>query len=244
MNVRIIWITPNAENLIAYIARVSSPDNQDNPDYTKLIKYLIRNKHWSPFEQVDACFEIKTSRAIAQQLLRHRSFSFQELSQRYSQVTELEPIELRKQSVKNRQSSEEVFNPELDIGDFKLPFSELIEETLNQNLWLYNHLITAGVAKECARFVLPLTTQTTMYMKGSLRSWIHYLALRTDIHTQKEHRLIAEQIELELRLYFPTVFEALDQLSKEQKDNELLLKLLTSEMRQSLLTTHNALQAL
>lgn len=227
MNVKLIHITSDAEKLIAYIARVSSPDNQDNPDYAKLIKYLIKNRHWSPFEQVSICFEIETSRAIAQQILRHRSFSFQEFSQRYSVITEIEPIELRRQAVKNRQSSEDVFDPELELGEHQVKASELIDESIQQSIWTYNRLITAGVAKECARMILPLATRTKLYMHGNLRSWIHYLELRNDQHTQKEHRLIAQNIEQYLRIYFPTVFEALDTIRTEQRNNQLLVKLLT-----------------
>jgi thymidylate synthase (FAD) len=216
--IKLIWITPNAENLIGYIARVSNPENQDNPDYAKLIKYLIKNKHWSPLEMACACFEIKTSRAISQQIIRHRSFSFQEFSQRYSEATEIEPIELRKQAVKNRQSSEEVFDPYVyvyeDSAGGELA-SEAVDTVIEIAQHTYKQLIDAGVAKECARMILPMATQTTLYATGSVRSWIHYLNLRNDEHTQKEHQLIAQEIESILRLYVPTVFEALDTLKAE-----------------------------
>lgn len=242
MKVDLIWVTPDPEGMIAYIARVSNEKNQNNPDYAKLIKYLIKNKHWSPFEMSSMCFRIETSRAIAQQILRHRSFSFQELSQRYTEVDKVEPIELRKQAEKNRQSSTEVFDPMLSFDGFytyatndverknmipaTIAASERISVFLNNALALYNELIDAGVAKECARMVLPLATQTTIYITGSCRSWIHYLQLRNDEHTQKEHQLIAQQIEEIFALYYPCTYEALQSLKKEQEDKELLYKLL------------------
>ena len=212
MQTRMIWITPDAENWIAYIARVSNPNNQDNPEYSKLFKYLIAHKHWSPFEVASACFEIKTSRAIAAQILRHRSFSFQEFSQRYSDPTQLgfEPVEIRRQSEKNRQSSTEIFNPSFDFGYEQLTASELIDRAILYNKWVYNRLVEAGVAKESARFILPITTSTCMYMSGTIRSWIHYLQLRTQPDTQKEHREIAESIKRELSLYIPTIANILE----------------------------------
>jgi len=174
----------DAEELIVYIARVSNPSNQMNTETSdKLISYLIKNKHWSPFEMVDMTVEIVTSRAIAQQILRHRSFSFQEFSQRYAEVTEMEPIQIRKQADKNRQSSTE----EIDSVDI---LNEIGRHIIDSEE-LYKKLIDYGVAKECARMVLPLTTQTKIYMKGSIRSWIHYLQIRCDEHCQLEHRQIA-----------------------------------------------------
>ena len=222
---KLIWITPGAEPLIAYIARVSS-ENQSNPEYKKLIKYLIRNRHFSPFEMVNVCFEIKTSRAISAQIIRHRSFSFQEFSQRYANVIDVEPIEIRKQATSNRQSSKEVFDPILDIRNAEICASELINQLIEDIQWTYDKLIKLGVAKECARMIMPIASSTTIYMNGTLRSWIHYLQLRTDEHTQKEHRLIAEDIELVLRLHFPTVWEALDELKYEQQDKDYLYSLL------------------
>jgi thymidylate synthase (FAD) len=232
MQVKLVNITPDAEKFISYVARVSNPDNQDNPEYAKLIKYLIKHKHWSPFEHSFATFEIKTSRAIAAQILRHRSFSFQEFSQRYSTVTEFEPVELRKQAEKNRQSSEEVFNPtlfDLLIKDGANPnyrAQDEIKNVLDYVIAVYKRLIAAGVAKESARFILPLMTQTTLYMSGSMRSWIHYVQLRDKDDVQKEHRLIAREIKETLRLHLPDTFTALAMLDKEEQDKELLYKLL------------------
>lgn len=234
MNVKLISVTENPEKIIAYIARVSNPDNQDNPDYAKLIKYLIRNNHWSPFEHAFMTFEITTSMAIGEQLLRHRSFTFQKFSGRYSEFTEFEPIELRKQATKNRQSSLEVFDPIIDsfhvygAPDYEVHASEAIIQHLKTTTELYRRLIDAGVAKEQARFVLPATTQTTMYMTGSIRSWIHYIELRDDEHVQKEHRLITQAIRSIFNEYLPTVAAALAQLKKEKEDKEFLYKLLTA----------------
>lgn len=227
MNVELVNHTPNPEAFIAYIARVSSPDNQNNAEYAKLIKYLLKNKHFSPFEHSYFTFKVITSRAIATQLLRHRSFVFQEFSLRYSAAETIEPIELRKQATKNRQSSTDIFDPIVQYGDEDLLASELVKMFLDDIFWLYSKLIEKGVAKESARFILPLATTTTIYITGNLRSFIHYLELRTDHHTQKEHRMLAQQIEQHLRLYVPTVFEALDDIKQEQVNNELLLKLLT-----------------
>ena len=197
MNVKLISITKpevegvcNAEDLVAYCARVSNPSNQINTETApKLLKFLIKHKHWSPFEMVDLTVEIKTSRAIAAQILRHRSFSFQEFSQRYSAANEFEDVELRMQGDKNRQVGEELIprnHPQYDN------VTTLMMESLAIAQDCYDLMIQSGIAKEVARMILPLTTQTTMYMKGSLRSWIHYLDLRTEKNTQKEHRLIAE----------------------------------------------------
>ena len=191
-------LTP--EQLIVYIARVSNPSNQLNHETAdKLINFMITHKHWSPFEMVDMTVEIVTSRAIAQQILRHRSFSFQEFSQRYAAVLDMEPVQIRKQAQKNRQSSEEVFNPHLEYGFEKdlhdrriyTDADKAIKNHIKESEDLYNALIKAGAAKECARMVLPLTTQTKIYMKGSIRSWIHYLMIRCDEHVQLEHREIA-----------------------------------------------------
>lgn len=214
MNVKLISITSDPEKLIAFIARVSNPDNQNNPEYAKLIKYLINNKHFSPFEHAYMTVEITTSRAIAAQILRHRSFTFQEFSQRYSEVENFEPIEIRKQAIKNRQSSDEVFDPDIitDGNDYirKFTASELIHYTIAVSSAAYKVLLSAGVAKEVARMILPLTTQTTLYMTGSCRSWIHYLGLRDDEHTQKEHQLIAREIKKIFMVNFPLVSEALE----------------------------------
>jgi thymidylate synthase (FAD) len=209
MNVRLIATSqprlsniPDAEALIVYAARVSNPSNQDNHETgERLLRYCIKHGHWSVFEQADMTVEIKTSRAIAAQILRHRSFSFQEFSQRYADVQEIERVELRKQASNNRQSStKHCDDPELQLVVNRQ--IELAEEA-------YNYLLDSGVARECARMILPLATSTVLYMKGSVRSWIHYLDVRCDEHTQKEHRLIAEQIKTIFNKQFPTIAEAL-----------------------------------
>ena len=213
MNVNLISITQpiahikpllnSAEDLIAFCARVSNPKNQMNAATApKLIKFLIKHKHWSPFELASMCVEIKTSRAIAAQILRHRSFSFQEFSQRYSQATELEELELRSPADKNRQSSAEI----IDDPNLRIKANKAMLESKK----VYDELIEAGVAKECARAILPLGTQTTMYMNGTVRSWIHYINLRTEENTQKEHREIAKAIKLIFIKQFPNVSEALE----------------------------------
>ena len=172
------------EDLIAYCARVSNPENQNNKQTApRLLKFLIKHKHWSPFEMVDMCVEIKTCRAIAAQILRHRSFSFQEFSQRYSAATDMEPIELRSKAETNRQSSSDVIDDPV--------LKNVVQHSIDTAMMTYDKLITQGVAKEQARMVLPLTTQTTMYMKGSIRSWIHYIELRSANGTQKDHSQIA-----------------------------------------------------
>ncbi len=192
MNVKLVSLTKphsdmgdmNCEDLIAYCARVSNPSNQNNTTTApNLLKYLIKHKHWSPFEMASMTLEIKTSRAIAAQILRHRSFSFQEFSQRYSVAQELEEIQLRKQAEKNRQSSTDEFTDGF--------FLAKVREHLGRSLSLYNEAIKMGVAKESARLLLPLTTETTMYMSGTIRSWVHYIDLRSQEETQKEHRDIA-----------------------------------------------------
>lgn len=214
MNVKLVSLTQSQikekeltpEELIVYIARVSNPSNQLNTESSdKLLSFLVRHKHWSPFEMVDMTVEITTSRGIAQQIIRHRSFSFQEFSQRYAEVTDFEEVQLRKSGATNRQSSLEVFDPILYNG----PASIRIEAHLKDGEDLYKELLSAGVAKECARFVLPLTTQTTIYMKGSIRSWIHYLQIRCDEHTQLEHREVAQQIEQIFKTHFPNISKAL-----------------------------------
>ena len=197
-----------AEELISYCARVSNPSNQLNTETApKLLGYLIKHKHWSPFEMVSMTVEIKTSRAIAAQILRHRSFSFQEFSQRYSTATKLEPIELRKQGKTNRQ-----------VGDEPLSISEHIEifdkidKLQDQSKNLYEELVSKGIAKECARMILPLNTSTTMYMSGTIRSWIHYIDLRANQDTQKEHREIAFEIKEIFKKNFPNISKFLEWL--------------------------------
>ena len=214
MNVKLISITKpdieglqNAEDLVAYCARVSNPSNQMNSESApKLLGFLIKHKHWSPFEMVDMTVEIKTSRAIAAQILRHRSFSFQEFSQRYSIATDFEDIEFRLQGDKNRQVGENLLDPtDLRYADLYTSVQEAIESSTIA----YNKMIQGGIAKEVARMILPLTTETTMYMKGSLRSWVHYIDLRTENNTQKEHRLIADECKNIFVKNFPTISEAL-----------------------------------
>lgn len=210
MDVKLISVTQSTifasgspEEIIAYCARVSNPSNQMNSETApKLLKYLIKHKHWSPFEMADMCVEIKTSRAIAAQILRHRSFSFQEFSQRYSEVAEMEPIELRKQAEKNRQSSTEVITDPV--------INNIVKYATDHAVQTYYKLLKQGVAREQARMVLPLTTETTMYMKGSIRSWVHYIDLRTKEDTQKEHRDIALKCKEILVNNFPSIAQALE----------------------------------
>lgn len=193
-----------AEDLISYCARVSNPSNQLNTETApKLLKYLITHKHFSPYEMVNMCVEIKTSRAIAAQILRHRSFSFQEFSQRYSGVVGREKIEWRLQGKTNRQVGEE----EVQLSEKLLDKIEWIQDECE---YLYNNLIEEGVAKECARMVLPLNTSTTLYMSGTIRSWVHYLELRTKEDTQKEHRIIADEIKKIFIKEFPATSCALN----------------------------------
>lgn len=188
---------------MVYCARVSNPSNQLNTATgAKLLSYCIQHGHWSVFETASMTVEITTSRAIAAQILRHRSFSFQEFSQRYSEAPGVEDVELRRQADKNRQSSTEVTEG---------PYAQLIlVQSLAASKRAYQELLEQGVARECARMVLPLATTTTLYMTGSVRSWIHYLAQRLDEHTQKEHRLIAKQVQDIFSNQFPVVSQALD----------------------------------
>jgi thymidylate synthase (FAD) len=192
------------EEFIVYCARVSNPTNQLNTaTSSKLLKYCIEHEHWSIFEQVSMTAEIVTSRDISAQIIRHRSFSFQEFSQRYSEVVSLEPFNIRKQADKNRQSSVELLN--LSEDEVKL-----ITNHISGSMELYKSLIERGAARECARKVLPLCAQTTIYMTGSVRSWIHYLSIRCKEDTQLEHRLIADNIKQSFIEIFPSIGEALD----------------------------------
>jgi len=198
--VKLIHSTPDGDNLVAYMARVSNPSNQDNTETSaRLIKYLVKHKHWSPFEMVNMCVEIKTTRSIAAQILRHRSFSFQEFSQRYAQVHERPVIpNLRRQDTKNRQNSVDDLDP-YTVQDFQLKADQLYDMSLH----LYHEMLCAGVAKECAREILPLSTPTTLYMNGTLRSWIHYCELRCANGTQLEHKTIADQCKELISQEFP-----------------------------------------
>jgi thymidylate synthase (FAD) len=209
MTVKLISVTPDAEQTMAYIARVSNPANQDSENYAGLLRYCIKHNHWSVFEQSSMSLEIETNRGIAAQILRHRSFTFQEFSQRYADtnlITENIPIpDLRKQDTKNRQNSTD------DLGDYvKLKFQTEIAELFKHSNNLYKRMLEAGVAKECARFVLPLATPTRIYMTGSCRSWIHYITLRSANGTQKEHMDIALECKKVFSEQFPTVAEALE----------------------------------
>jgi thymidylate synthase (FAD) len=208
MNVKLISVTPDAEKLMAYCARVSNPSNQDNDNYAKLLAYCIKNQHWSIFEQAFFTVEINTSRGLAAQILRHRSFTFQEFSQRYADATllaeDIPTFELRRQDNKNRQNSID------DISDeTKVKWNLQIREHFAKAKSIYDGMIADDIAKECARFVLPLATPTRLYMSGSIRSWIHYMELRSSNGTQKEHRLIVEEIKGIFSEQFPTVSEAL-----------------------------------
>jgi len=210
MTVKLIQITPNPEEQIAYIARVSNPNNQDNPNYAKLLAYCIKHQHWSIFEQAFMTLEIETTRGLAAQILRHRSFTFQEFSQRYADTSlmtkgSLIPLpELRRQDLKNRQNSTD----DLDPDKVKMLEKEIAQH-FHDAQDLYRYMIDMGVAKECARFVLPLAVPTRLYMSGSVRSWIHYIDLRSAHGTQKEHKIIAEQCREIFKEQLPTVAEAL-----------------------------------
>ena len=208
MNVKLVSITPDAEQTMAYIARVSNPSNQDNEKYSGLLKYCIKHNHWSVFEQSSMSLEIETSRAIAAQILRHRSFTFQEFSQRYAASTALgdfELPELRRQDTKNRQNSTNDLEPE-KIEKFEKQMITLFSSAKS----LYEQMLSQGVAKECARMVLPLCTPTRIYMTGSFRSWVHYINLRSAHGTQKEHMQIAEECRKIFIEQFPNVSEALE----------------------------------
>lgn len=203
-NVRLVSATPDAEKIIGYCARVSNPANQDNPEVTKLLAYCIKNKHWSVFEQASMTVEIETSRAISAQILRHRSFNFQEFSQRYAAATECVTYEARRQDDKNRQNSID------DLSDStKQWFKNAQERIQDLALDYYDKALAFGIAKEQARFLLPMSTKTKLYMTGNLRSWMHYIELRTEAGTQKEHRDIAESIKGIFKEQFPTISEAL-----------------------------------
>ncbi len=209
MKVELVSVTPDAEKTMAYVARVSNPSNQDNENYAGLLRYCIKHNHWSVFEQSHMTLEIETSRGIAAQILRHRSFTFQEFSQRYADANLLTgdiPVpELRRQDEKNRQNSTDDLE-----GYLKLILETEIQEHFIRSNNLYKRLLEAGVAKECARFVLPLATTTRLYMTGSCRSWIHYIDLRSAHGTQTEHMEIAEACREIFKQQFPTVAEALE----------------------------------
>ena len=209
MSVKLVSVTPDAEKMMAYVARVSNPNNQENPNYAKLLGYCIKHNHWSVFEQAFMTLEIETTRGVAAQILRHRSFTYQEFSQRYadsSMLADTIPMfDLRRQDTKNRQNSID------DIDPFvKQEFEIKIRRHFDEAMVLYQSMLDSGIAKECARFVLPLATPTRLYMSGSCRSWIHYITLRSANGTQKEHMDIAEACKKIFIEQFPTVAEALE----------------------------------
>jgi len=208
-NVRLISVTPDAEKTIGYVARVSNPKNQENPNVAGLLKYCIKHQHWSIFEQAFMTLEIETTRGLAAQILRHRSFTFQEFSQRYADTnlldSKIDVPELRSQDLKNRQNSNDDIPQEK-----KEEYSALIANHFDDAMDLYNSLLDAGVAKECARFDLPLATPTRIYMSGSIRSWMHYIDLRSAHGTQKEHMDIAEACREIFIEQFPIIAEAHD----------------------------------
>ena len=208
MNVKLVTVTPKAEETMGYVARVSNPKNQDNPKVAGLLSYCIKHGHWSVFEQAHMTVEIETTRGLAAQILRHRSFTYQEFSQRYadsSMLSKVIPIpQLRRQDDKNRQNSIDDLDPFV-VQDFELKMQRHFVEGMK----IYKEMLDAGVAKECARFVLPLATPTKLYMTGSVRSWIHYINLRSAHGTQKEHMQIAENCRAIFNEQFPIVAEAL-----------------------------------
>jgi thymidylate synthase (FAD) len=209
MTVQLISITPDAEKTMAYVARVSNPSNQDNEKYSGLLKYCIKHNHWSVFEQSYMTLEISTTRAIAAQILRHRSFTYQEFSQRYADSSllgdKIKLPELRRQDTKNRQNSID------DLDEFMVQKFQMQMKTLfDSSMALYQQMLEAGVAKECARNVLPLCVGTKIYMTGSCRSWIHYITLRSANGTQKEHMDVALACKEVFKEQFPSVSEALE----------------------------------
>jgi len=209
MSVKLISVTPDAEKMMAYVARVSNPNNQENPNYAKLLGYCIKHNHWSVFEQSFMTLELETTRGVAAQVLRHRSFTYQEFSQRYadsSMLADTIPLpELRRQDTKNRQNSIDDIDPFMR-QEFQIKMKNHFEEGMK----LYQEMLGSGIAKECARFVLPLATPTKIYMSGSCRSWIHYITLRTANGTQKEHMDLAEGCKKIFIEQFPTCAEALE----------------------------------
>jgi thymidylate synthase (FAD) len=209
MNVKLISVTPDAEKMMGYVARVSNPSNQENPKVAGLLKYCVKHQHWSVFEQSFMTLEIETTRGLAAQILRHRSFTFQEFSQRYadsSMLADTIPLfDLRRQDTKNRQNSIDDINPHT-----RQNFEMKIQKHFDDAMQLYQEMLAAGIAKECSRFVLPLAVPTRIYMSGSCRSWVHYIDLRSAHGTQKEHMDIAEACKKVFVEQFPTVAEALE----------------------------------
>lgn len=203
-SVRLVSITPRAEELMAYCARVSNPGNQENPNFAGLLSFCVKHGHWSVFEQANLVIEIQTSRAIAPQILRHRSFSFQEFSQRYAKADSVVFYDARRQDKKNRQNSIDDFG--CDVQDW---FHDAQEEVWKLAYARYQEALAKGIAKECARALLPLNTATRLYMNGTVRSWIHYIQLRTGNGTQLEHKRIADKCREIFVRELPTVSQAL-----------------------------------
>jgi len=223
MNVKLVSITKSviedkelsAEELLVYIARVSNPSNQLNIETAdKLIGYMIKNKHWSPFDMINMTVEVTTSKAVGIQILRHWSIKPQEFSQRYAEVVDIEPIELRKQGATNRQVGDEVFDPMITITNnverYEIEANNAIQLYIESGQNLYKALLKAGVAKECARMILPMATSTTLYLNGSVRSWIHYMEQRCSSHAQAEHRAVAKLVEAIFKEQFPMTSKALN----------------------------------
>ena len=200
MNVKLVWVTPDAEEKVAYMARVSNPGNQDNKETApKLLRYLMKNKHWSPFEMVNICMEIECTRDIGRQILRHRSFSFQEFSQRYAEALDMTSSEVRLQDTKNRQNSLPTEDRELQRW-----WDEMQLSLIAQARGVYGAALNNGIAKEVARKILPEgLTGSRMYMNGTLRSWMHFIDIRCDEATQKEHRDVADKCKAVLKQQFP-----------------------------------------
>ena len=212
MKVSFVTVTPDAEKTMAYVARVSNPNNQENEKFAGLLRYCIQHQHWSVFEQAHMTLEIETTRGLAAQILRHRSFTFQEFSQRYADSSLIEekiPVpQLRRQDKKNRQNSTDDVDPHL-----RQHYEIEMQKIFDRSMELYKQMLAAGVAKECARFVLPLATPTRIYMTGSVRSWAHYISLRSGQGTQKEHMDIAKACKAIFCEQFPVVSEALEWIS-------------------------------
>jgi len=201
---KLVWITPDAEKVIGYCARVSNPANQNNPNVAGLLRYCIKNNHWSIFEMASMCLEVKTTRAISAQLLRHSSMSFQEFSQRYAETTEIDMPLLRTQDTKDRQNSID----DLDMKD-KYFYTKMVKEYFDRGLDLYKQMLSKGIARECARAVLPMNSVSTIMISGNMRSWLHYCDLRMGNGTQWEHKQIASKAQLIFREHCPSICEAM-----------------------------------
>ncbi len=207
MNTKLIWSTPNAEKIIAYCARVSNSANQDNENIAGLLKYCMKHGHFSVFEMAHMCVEVETSRDVSAQMIRHRSFSFQEFSQRYAESTTIEAAHPRRQDLKNRQNSIDDISEEDQVW-FACKRNDIEKQTMS----LYQEALERGIAKECARRILPMSTTTKLYMSGSIRSWVHYFKLRCDAATQLEHQIIAYKIKDIFKKEFPIISSILEEV--------------------------------